>query len=127
MKQISILIFSIFYLLVSTGISFNLHYCGGKIENISFNQSKIKQCCGGAVMSKNCCQNKTISLKAAEKHTLNQNIVLDFSQFLLFQPLERENIKHIFSERINPSAYNNHPPPRTKSCPTYLKNRILLI
>ena len=127
MKQISILIFSVFYLLVSTGISFKLHYCGGKIERISFNQSKIKQCCGGATMSKNCCQNKTISLKAAEKHTINPCINVDYSNFLALHPVKIDNTSHLFNCNTKFFAFNSHSPPSPEACPIYLKNRILLI
>ena len=59
MKKILILFFSILYLVVTTGFSINMHFCGDNLIELSINSStKEENCCGKKEIKKGCCTDK---------------------------------------------------------------------
>ena len=65
MKKIFAILLMLVYGLSSTGATVHLHYCCGKLDDISFSQKAKKSCTTtkAAVCKKNCCDNKHIELK----------------------------------------------------------------
>jgi hypothetical protein len=64
MKKIFISIFATFYLGLSCGFAFNVHFCMGKISSVDFFKNSEKNCgkCGMKHM-KDCCNSKVIVAK----------------------------------------------------------------
>ena len=61
MKVLTILS-AFFFLVVNTGFSINLHYCGGKINSVKLSSKGVGCCC--AIKSKvSCCGDKVITVK----------------------------------------------------------------
>jgi len=94
MRKTGVIFLSVLYFLVATGITMNLHYCGGKLKDISFFQTKEDGCCGNKKKSKGCCKEKTLVYKVKSihktvakttipntsvKHFLANYVVLDFT------------------------------------------------
>jgi len=53
MKKITIILLTIFYFAVASGITVSLHYCGGKFKEFSLNKSSNEDgCCGNKKKSK---------------------------------------------------------------------------
>jgi len=63
MKKLSAILLSVLYLVLTTGISLNIHYCGGKIESVSFISEVNSCCCESNEMQNNCCKNKQLFIK----------------------------------------------------------------
>jgi hypothetical protein len=64
MKKAAVILFTLFYILISSGFPVAIHYCHGKIESVKLTSSDTGCCCGMDKMSKNCCKTVHYSLKA---------------------------------------------------------------
>ncbi|NJO90583.1 MAG: hypothetical protein HC831_17705 [Chloroflexia bacterium] len=61
MKKLASIIISIVYLVLSTGILVNLHYCQGEIESISIVTNNSKCCCASMEFDDDgCCKNEQL-------------------------------------------------------------------
>lgn len=127
MQKFLVIFFSMLYLTVTSGITMNLHYCGGKLKTVSFFSNNEKGCCGSKKKSKGCCKDKTKLIKVEENHKASKvtqasnptvHLVAVLSSNLLFN-LSDKNEVHITS--------NYHAPPVLYDNPLYLKHRVLLI
>jgi hypothetical protein len=121
------ILFSIFYLTSTSGITVNTHYCGGKIKHISFFKHSEKNCCGKKKMSKNCCKDKAAYFKVKDNHQ---------SSDLLKSPLPSSKISvfalpvfeySFLTTNLNRRVLNYHAPPVLYDNPLYLKHKVLLI
>ena len=63
MKKLLAIMLMVVYGLSSTGATINLHYCCGKLHDISFSSTQGKTCPTKTVSSKGCCDNKHVQLK----------------------------------------------------------------
>lgn len=128
MKKLIIILFSFFYLGLTSGITLNLHYCGGKIKSISFFHSNDEDgCCGKKMKSKGCCDEKTTIFKVKDNHQSSDNIKLAFNQYKVFDAVIPVLVSKIILETNSHSILNYHAPPVLYDNPLYLKHRVLLI
>jgi hypothetical protein len=58
MQKFLVIFFSMLYLTVTSGITMNLHYCGGKLKTVSFFSSNEKGCCGSKRKAKDVVKTK---------------------------------------------------------------------
>lgn len=64
MKKLLAIVLLVLYGVSSTGATVQLHYCCGKLKNISFSTSPVKDCGSKHKMgSKPCCETKQITTK----------------------------------------------------------------
>ena len=126
MKNFIIILFSTFYLLTSIGGNFNLHYCGGNLKSISFISQK--SCCADKMENKGCCQNKTIVVKANDKHQSSKIDKINFAKIVLILDNSIPEIYHTSSYTNETEVSENfHSPPIPLKLPIYLKNKVLII
>ncbi|MBC9914502.1 HYC_CC_PP family protein [Chitinophaga varians] len=76
MKKFLILILAVLYMGTSTGATFHMHYCKGKLIEVDLWHSEVKQCgkCGAkpnTVCARKCCkdEHKTVKLEKDQKIT----------------------------------------------------------
>lgn len=128
MKKLFILLLASFYLIIASGLTVSLHYCGGKLKKISFfTVNDEAGCCGTKEKSKDCCHEKTAFIKVNSNHFSNSNLQIDLCNIkctdavVLYQffELNCKNTKFIVS--------NYHSPPVLYDNPIYLKHRVLII
>lgn len=55
-RKITHIVLSFFLLIASTGITFSMHYCGGKWVSVTIN-AEAESCCGGSCSG---CENKNV-------------------------------------------------------------------
>lgn len=128
MKAFIIILFSVFYLLVSTGTSLNIHYCGGKLRNITFTSFSEKECCGGKMKSKGCCRNEKIVIKVKDKQQLNETHKISLIKEIIIPNNEIYYLPYTsFYTSKNDIPENYHAPPIFYKTPLFLKNRVLII
>ncbi len=106
-----------------------MHYCGGKLKNISlFDTFDEEGCCGSKKMkSKGCCDDETTYLKVKDKHNSNSSLkVVTFKGKMLdiAIPSFLCKFQYIIEEGYNE---NYHAPPVLYDNPLYLKHRVLII
>ena len=72
MKRSLIIIFLVTYILSVSGMTMNMHYCGGELSSVNlgwFTSGQDVKCgCGKKEMSSNCCKDKKLSLKLKDAH-----------------------------------------------------------
>lgn len=129
MKKSFLILFSLFYLTVASGITINLHYCNGKLRQISlFNSPKGKGCCGKKMESKKCCSDKAAFVKVNDNHNSSKSINLSYNHFKIVDvALLAPKVSLYVSENILNNTLNYHAPPALYDNPLYLKHRVLLI
>ena len=127
MKKFIFIFFSFFYLTSTSGISLNVHYCGGKIKHVSFYSSSEKNCCGKKKMNKKCCKDKVAYFKIKDNHKSNQFAKVTTPSFKFITPTLPTFCFDCYVSPINASIQNNHSPPVLYDNPLYLKHRVLLI
>ncbi len=127
MKKFLVIFFSIFYLTSTSGISLNIHYCGGKVKHVSLFNSSEKGCCGKKKMSKKCCKDKVSYFKIKDDQQSNQSakITTPISKItpVVLPVLKFDGAVVCTSVPI----LNYHAPPVLYDNPLYLKHRVLLI
>ena len=75
MKKSFIILFTSFYLILASGLSISLHYCGGKLKDISlFSSGNEDGCCGSKKKSKGCGNEKSAFIKVKDNHFAGTNI-----------------------------------------------------
>ncbi len=130
MKKL-LLLFSLFlYLISASGIKINVHYCGGKLKQISFFDIKEKQgCCGNKIRSKGCCKNKTAFVKITDLHKSSVDLKLTEPYCQLTDQL-LPVLELFFSApaaSADVSFYYYSKPPDLSSPALYISNNTFLI
>ncbi len=128
MKKFALIAFSIFYLLIVTGVNLNMHYCGGKLISISIAQTSNEiGCCGVKKSSKGCCHDQSTYIKLKDKHI--QSADLKMSVKLISSILITSEFNVSINELTSKSEIvsNYHSPPPNYKIPLFLKNRVLII
>jgi hypothetical protein len=112
MKQVIIIILMLVYGVSSSGMTINLHFCCGKLDDISFS-AHTKDCPMGSTQKKsNCCDNKQIVaklnadqqvflkyIKTSQSSTVDVDLTLHSSLFpaemaLIKQPAPGQPLPH---------------------------------
>lgn len=128
MKNSIIILFTMFYLMVTSGIAMNIHYCGGKIKSVSFFKNDTeKGCCGSKKKSKGCCKDKKSFHKVKDNHKLSNYITLKHNSFADFNAIIPMQLNYTYTNCVKTITLNYHAPPVIYDNPLYLKNRVLLI
>jgi hypothetical protein len=128
-KKILTIILLFIYLVCVSGARINVHYCGGKIKDISFFQMNEKEgCCGNKMKSKNCCKDKFAVLKVKDIHKSAhglkvQDVISQMKNFIV--PVLLLNF---CANNTSSDVFVDCPDPPDLNVPDiYLNNRVLLI
>ena len=64
MKRVSIILFSVYYLLAVSGVTVHYHYCCGKLASVDLYAQRANPCpCGGKPEKRGCCEHKALTAK----------------------------------------------------------------
>lgn len=123
MKKSGIILLTICYFIVTTGFAINIHYCGGKLKEISLTQNE-DCCCGSRKKAKGCCEEKTVVCKIKDNQkTAAKTVVPTISnkQIVALDVL----IKFLTYQSVDALEIKSHkdPPPDPYSNPVFLLNR----
>lgn len=130
-KSFSILLITVLYLFVSSGVCFSLHYCGGKLKSLSLMSDNTEEgcCCGAKKKRKGCCEEKTVFIKVKDIHkSVNLLKAPDSTEKNLFYAAVYFLNLNYSTAILNSSRPSYHkPPPLISSTPLYLSYRVLLV
>lgn len=125
MKKLFFIVFSFLYLVSSAGVSFNVHYCGGKIKGISLFSTEEDGCCGKKMKSKKCCKEKTVVYTVKETQNGSSKINITKTSFEFFSVVSKLKFPEPTSQfLIIPSLKQ---PPDIVYNKSYRVNRVFLI
>lgn len=81
MKRFIASLLMLLYVVSVSGATFNVHFCGTKLQALSFAGFKHKGCCCGKAkpMKSGCCKDKIIHIKAGNDHKQVENISIPLS------------------------------------------------
>lgn len=103
-----------FYLMTIIGIALNVHFCGGRLADVSFTETAK---CGKCKKAENkgeesdCCKNTAIEAKVKDSHKAELNLKLahDYGIQLFLGPLITD-IHYPLSANLSKRALNKAPP-----------------
>ena len=115
------------YGLSSTGATVHLHYCCGKLDDISFSHNAKKGCAADkAVGKKSCCDNKHIELKLKADQEAAAKWVHSYKAF--DTPVFITASYAFFIRQHKPvNEYATGPPLAASPLPLFIKNRVFRI
>lgn len=128
LKQAFCILFSFLYLTSSAGINLNIHYCGGKVKNISFLHTNEADCCGvGMEKKKNCCKEKAVSYQfKADQNKAEFSVLKTSVKKIISVLIFGTNTKTTFFP-VATVTYAWHDPPDPNSSGKYILHRVFRI
>ena len=128
MKRFLIILIRLVYGLSSTGMSVNLHFCCGKLDEVSFSSLKEKGCAKDedSFSKKRCCDDKHLEFKLKSDQEPSTKQIQAYKQ--LTEPI-LTTASYIFwqpqHQPVNELATG--PPLRASALPLFIRNCIFRI
>lgn len=111
LRRLSHIILALFLLISTSGVTFSMHYCGGKYVSTSINK-EAKSCCDG---TGGCCENKTLHFEVEDEYVspVQVDSIKIIELDVLFPILFTLNLELLpeFNETLN--VYTDVSPPPT--------------
>jgi hypothetical protein len=113
-RRITHIIFALFLLISSSGITLSMHYCGGKLISSSITK-KTRTCCDGDF---GCCEDKTLHFEVGDDFVnpivVENNKIVELD--VLFPILSVLNFELLPTGAIaKVTFHNSSPPPITQT------------
>jgi len=118
MKRFSILSFALFYLLVSSGLALNIHYCGGEMVDLKIFTEVEHECCSEGntchqETTRSCCDDETILVQLDSWQVAASNISYDVVVAGVI-PNSLDFKEEVAIDRNHDAAFLDLPPPKPK-------------
>ncbi|HET6243110.1 MAG: hypothetical protein H0V01_07615 [Bacteroidetes bacterium] len=130
MKRIAIILLMFLYLIPAIGVTVAAHYCGGKIASVSINSfdTKHKCPCGSKKMAKDCCKNKTTTIKFDDEQQKTQQVLCNSMKVTDFQPALLNNLNFDYHSPLLSTEFDHstHRPDDLKH-PLYIRQCVFRI
>lgn len=128
MKKVTIILLTVFYFAVASGVTVSVHYCGGKVKEFSlFHASNEEGCCGTKKKSKGCCHEKAAFIKVKDNHNPSSSVYLANNYSKIIDAYLPAQFFTIPSKSVAYFVLKFHSPPVLYDNPLYLKHKVLLI
>ena len=130
MKKLFIIVVSLAYLAVSSGVIVNLHYCMNRLASTGFFDAPDKQCgkCGMDIhQSDGCCHDETQFLKIQDDQKNTAAFSFDLTGLEVPAIKPSEFICALFVSARDSRHFLNHSPPLLSSQDSYLQNSVFRI
>lgn len=113
---------------MTSGISISLHYCGGKLKNISlFEKENEEGCCGSKMKSKGCCNEEAAFIKVKDDQHSGNYFSLSNNSSEITLAILPVQLFLVMDESPKYGGKNYHALPVLYEEPLYLKHRVLII
>lgn len=120
MKKIIVIVLLLVYGLSSSGATIHLHFCCGKLDDISFSSTDPKSCSEKTFNSKNCCNSKHVELKVKSDQEPGAKWLAACKSFTKFHyPV----IYHgsTFCGKVTPCEFATGPPQKALAVPLFIQ------
>ena len=129
MKKFLLTILAFVYITSSTGASFHMHYCMGKLTDCGLTKNTSKTCsnCGMEETGNGCCRHEVKFVKNVTDQKTTES-AFQFIQLIYIAPhlIFDEALTNNFPDIILVSSIN-HPPPLNSGIAFYIRNCVFLI
>jgi hypothetical protein len=128
MKKLIVFILMLVYGLSSMGMSVNLHFCCGKLDDISFSLPKEKSCAKDhdTIAKKHCCDDKHLEFKLKADQEPTAKWIQAYKQ--LIAPSITVVSYTFWQPQHQPvNELATGPPLAASSLPLFIKNRVFRI
>lgn len=127
MKKVLTLILAILYMSSSTGATFHMHYCVGKLVEVKLWHKDVNKCskCGNKEnkkCGKNCCkdEHKTVKLEKDQKTGENAPRFMQFAA--LAMPVSYVELPQVYTVSLLEEFPVSKAPPRSSKVHTHILN-----
>ena len=130
MKRLAISIFAVSYLLLTTGIVVNFHYCMDRLASFSFFSSSTKKCasCGMEIhKSGGCCRDEIRIVKMQDDQNRYDHAGLEIAALPAVIAIPSEYLATHFFNFNGQRHFHNHSPPLLSFQDTYLQISVFRI
>lgn len=129
LKKLFTITLCFIYFFAAAGVSINVHYCGGEVEEVSFFSQGEKSCCCGNESEAGCCKDELSYIKLNDSHQQSTHVSIPHSEFVFLKafygPLALQF--SAAAKELSPLAVSPHGPPLISRLPLFLQNQRLLI
>lgn len=110
-RKLKHIVLSLFLMVSTSGITFSMHYCGGKFVSASINK-EAKSCCDS---TNGCCENKTLHFEVKDDYVgpiqIDNPKIVELDVF--FPLLLALNFELVSEENESFEVYSDSSPPPT--------------
>ncbi|HAF30589.1 MAG TPA: hypothetical protein DCG75_16230 [Bacteroidales bacterium] len=121
MKRFLAIIFSIFYLALSSSAELTILYCNGEVKTLNVNSHKVSCCCGDSDNSDSCCQTKDLNFKLPVDQQIVASIQVPLNDLVVFT-FTSYSINFLPDIHSVTESFNDFNIPIPKSDPLWLIN-----
>jgi hypothetical protein len=124
-----ILLYSFWYLVITTGVLVSVHKCGGQVVSVEFFKAKADACSSSGCESGGCCENETHFYKVTDDQKLSSAATVPDLQLLFVESVELPELRIApVQSYVVPSKLPIRPPPDLViKTPLYIRNRVLIV
>jgi len=128
MKRAIIAILAILYLIITSGVVVNVHYCMGRFASVDYGYDGHDVCskCGMPGKKSSCCHTEYKFIKVQDEHQLAK-VQLQFSQLPAVLPVFPAFFAQTLSGKDQYLALQYHSPPDPRLNSVYLSNCVFRI
>jgi len=118
------LLLALFFLVFSSGLAVNIHYCSGKVSSIKLVTPSDK--CGCAKAKDSCCKNQVKVFKIDNSYTKSSVKTLNYS-FKLIAVTQDSFYRRESGQNSEAFLFDKYLPPGPAGLPIYLRiNRLII-
>ena len=120
MKRISLISLLFLYLIPAIGFSFNVHWCGGKVNSIKILSLEDDACICGEKLPLGCCKDVQTHIKLTDSYNAGSQISIPFN---IDQNLIDQFTKSVltFQNSFFKDVSHYHSPPIKCKLPVYVR------
>jgi hypothetical protein len=112
MKKLLVSIFAVFYLGLSCGFAFDMHFCMGKFSSVELFHTSDKKCGKCGMKNKNgCCESKVTFVKITDNQQLSSSGIIIISPLTTITQYYISTFLPHISLYSNASFTDTSPPP----------------
>ena len=120
MKKIIVIVLLLVYGLSSSGATIHLHFCCGKLDDISFSSTGQKSCSIKTFSSKNCCNSKHVEFKVKADQEAGVKWIAACKSFTKFlYPAIYNGL--MFCGKATPGEFTTGPPQKALPVPLFIQ------
>lgn len=132
MKKIAVIILTVIYFAVGSGVIVNTHYCMNRFASADFGFAASQQECGKCGMHKDksqgCCHDEVKLVKIEDDQNKSLQLAFDFTAVKAITTIPSLFIATSFyNDNEEGSHHTDHSPPILNQQDTYLQNRVFRI
>lgn len=132
MKRAITLILAFLYVASSTGATFHMHYCMGKLVEVKLWHAEAKKCskCGAdqsKAYAKKCCKDEHKTVKLEKDQKAAENVFSFMQMAALATPVSFFELPQVHALSIVEEYPFSNAPPRSSKVPPHIFNCIFLI